>query len=387
MNEWESRPSSGKNTSTNRLDAYQGCLLGGAVGDALGYPVEFSKEIKIFRTYGPRGITQYQLTQGVAEISDDTQMTLFTATALLAAETQSALRGGSPDYLSAFPQSYQEWLQTQLESYPMDPPPQVSWLSNLPQMFHAREPGRSCITALRQEVRGSIQHPINDSKGCGGVMRVAPIGLYLGGKGMDPEEMDLVGAQAAALSHGHPLGYLPAAALVHLVHLAAHRPELTLAQRVEEMEESIRRQFASSPYLPDFLALVDRAVELSQSGMGDLKAIHRLGKGWVAEETLAIALYCALKYPEDFEKAMVASVNHDGDSDSTGAVTGNILGAYLGKSAIPDQFLEHLELKDVILQVAQDLYEAGESGKEGDAGWRQRYGHAALPWGWEDRLG
>ncbi len=361
------------------LDSYQGCLLGGAVGDALGYAVEFTLEKEIFRTYGPRGITQYQLTQGVAEISDDTQMTLFTATALLAADARAVLQGGQPDYLSALCQSYREWLQTQLESYPMDPPPQVSWLSNLPQMFHAREPGRSCITALSKEVQGSLQHPINDSKGCGGVMRVAPIGLYLGGKGRNPQEMALLGAQAAALTHGHPLGYLPAAALVHLVHLATHTPGISLREAVQEMRESIGRQFTGTPYLPDFLALVDRAVELSQSEMEDLKAIHRLGEGWVAEETLAIALYCALKYPDHFEKAIVASVNHNGDSDSTGAVTGNILGAYLGKSAIPDKFLERLELKEVILQVAQDLYDGGVLSAEG----RQKYECAALPSSWE----
>ena len=84
--------------------------------------------------------------------------------------------------------------------------------------------------------------------------------------------------------------------------------------------------------------------------------IHALGKGWVAEKTLAIAVYCAFKYPEDFDKALIASVNHEGDSDSTGAVTGNIVGTNVGLSGIPSKYIDDLELKDIIMEIADDLY-------------------------------
>ena len=76
----------------------------------------------------------------------------------------------------------------------------------------------------------------------------------------------------------------------------------------------------------------------------------------MAEETLAIAIYCSLKYSDDFDKALIASVNHGGDSDSTGAVTGNIVGAYLGLKGIPLKYLAHLELRDVIFKIADELY-------------------------------
>lgn len=76
----------------------------------------------------------------------------------------------------------------------------------------------------------------------------------------------------------------------------------------------------------------------------------------MAEETLAIAVYCALKYSDDFEKGIIAAVNHDGASDSTGAVAGNILGAALGFDAIPRKFIDNLELKDIILEIAKDLH-------------------------------
>lgn len=83
---------------------------------------------------------------------------------------------------------------------------------------------------------------------------------------------------------------------------------------------------------------------------------QELGGGWVAEETVAIAVYCTLAYFDNFERAVVAAVNHAGDSDSTGAVTGNILGAALGYNAIPHFYKDNLELHDAILHIADDLY-------------------------------
>ena len=56
-------------------------------------------------------------------------------------------------------------------------------------------------------------------------------------------------------------------------------------------------------------------------------------------------------------EAMIAAVNHNGDSDSTGAVAGNILGARLGLSGIPEKYTKDLELKDVILEIADDLWQ------------------------------
>ena len=104
--------------------------------------------------------------------------------------------------------------------------------------------------------------------------------------------------------------------------------------------------FAPAEHLSEFIGIMEKAIKLSKEDIDDLDAIRELGEGWVAEETLAIAVYCALKYEKDFDKALIAAVNHSGDSDSTGAVTGNILGAYLGMSAIPQKYLDNLELKD-----------------------------------------
>ncbi len=359
------------------LDKYKGCLIGGAAGDALGFAVEFFSERKIFSRYGENGITEYSLKNGIAEISDDTQMTLFTATGLLVGTTRRNMRGIMGTYPSYINFSYRDWYRTQTEQYPLKDKHHYSWLVNLPKMFSNRAPGNTCLSAIESNTFGTIEEPINRSKGCGGVMRVAPIGLYFGDKSISIDEVDKIGAEAAALTHGHSLGYIPAAALVHIIHLISHNNDISLREAVEDMKVTMQRQFIGDEHISEFLDIVNRAVELSQNqNISDLDAIHSLGEGWVAEETLAIALYCSLKYENDFDKALIASVNHNGDSDSTGAVTGNILGAYLGMSKIPQKYIDNLELKDVILDIAEDLYndcQMSEYGDYRDPIWEAKY--------------
>lgn len=102
------------------LDRYRGCIIGGAVGDALGFAVEFMQDEAIFQKYGELGITEYDLINGVAQISDDTQMTLFTANGLLLGTTRGMTRGIMGSYPGYISLCYKEWYKTQYESYPLN---------------------------------------------------------------------------------------------------------------------------------------------------------------------------------------------------------------------------------------------------------------------------
>ena len=340
------------------IDKFRGCLIGGAAGDALGYTVEFWSEHRIFAEFGDDGITQYVLRDGKALISDDTQMTMFTANGLIFGTTRGMMRGIMGTMTGYIAHAYLEWYKTQMTSYKgRDRSYAVSWLMNVPELFANRAPGNTCLSAIDAGCCGTIEQPPNNSKGCGGVMRVAPIGLYFGQSDLAPLAVDLMGADAAALTHGHEMGYIPAAMLVHIVRLLSHNDTITPKDAVLDAKLAMEMIFDGAAHLPDFLKLIDRAVELSESQVADLVAIHELGQGWVGDEALAIAIYCALKYADDFDRAMIAAVNHSGDSDSTGAICGNILGAYLGLSKIPEKYMEDLELKEVILELAEDLYE------------------------------
>ncbi len=361
------------------LDNIRGSLIGGAAGDALGYAVEFLSEEAIFKRYGEPGITEYHLQDGLGRISDDTQMTLFTANGLLIGTTRGCMRGIQGPYPSYISKAYQEWYMTQLQDFSHTNRENCyCWLMNIPKLYSRRAPGNTCINAIGSGGRGSVSNHINDSKGCGGVMRVAPIGLYFDEK-CDDLKIDRIGAEAAALTHGHEMGYIPAALLVHIVRYASQADNMTLKEIVQDGLGAIEALFWEADEIESFLELIQKAITLAESNIKDLDAIHALGQGWVGDEALAIAIYCALKYEHDFDKALIASVNHNGDSDSTGAIAGNILGAYLGLSQIPEKYTKNLELRDVILEIADDLYydcqidEYSNSTDPRDVAWEKKY--------------
>ena len=365
-------------------DRIRGCLIGGAAGDALGYPVEFFSEQTLRERCGDGGIRQYlpDPVSGTARISDDTQMTLFTANGLLVGDTRMALRGigAQPhDYVS---RAYQDWLITQRTSAPArDTHASICWLMDIPALYRCRAPGSTCLSALTQQqeqppLESYIGQPQNHSKGCGGVMRVAPLGVsrYTA---VPIEALDREGAELAAITHGHSLGYMPAAVLTHILHRIVY-PERTqtLLQIVCEARDTVRALFAGDKHLDELTARIDLAIRLADNDEPDLANIHRLGEGWVAEETLAVAVYCALRHADDFSAGIIAAVNHCGDSDSTGAVTGNILGALRGYDAIDKAWTRDLELRDVILELADDLDRRPERLQDCrniDRDWAQKY--------------
>ena len=324
---------------------FRGCLIGGAIGDALGYPVEFFSKEKIKKYHGERGIRRFGSLSRAAFISDDTQMTLFTAEGLLLAKKRGEGVKRSI-YLS-----YLDWYRTQEEIYIDDG---REGLSSIPVLYDTRAPGSTCLGALRSGLMGGISLPINSSKGCGGVMRTAPVALYCFARGVDILGANELAAEAAAITHGHVLGHLPSYAMNHIIYKILEGADIHRA--VELAIESTRERYAYTHNADLGIEKMEKAVELaSDPDVSDEEAIEILGEGWVAEETLAIAIYCALRHSDSFEDAVCAAVNHNGDSDSTGAVTGNIIGAYLGVEAIPDYYKEKVELKDVVIEMSDRL--------------------------------
>ena len=357
-------------------DRFRGCLIGGAAGDALGFTVEFLSEEQIFSKYGKDGITEYKLVGDVAQISDDTQMTLFTANGLLYGTTRGMTSGTMGDYTDFIRRMYRCWYKMQLGKYSAEDDKRYSWLTNVPELYSDRAPGTTCMEAIGAGANGTIENPINKSKGCGGIMRVSPIGLYFSDKKISYDAVDMIGAKVSALTHGHELGYIPSATLVHIIRRIIEYPSVELQDEIVEAIAATKRMFSEATYISYFTELMYKAVDLAYSTTPDLEAIHMLGEGWVAEETLAIAVFCALRYEKNFDKALKVAVNHNGDSDSTGAVTGSILGAKIGYDAIPQKYKTDLELHDIILEIADDLCDDCQIGQyyvDGDESWISKY--------------
>jgi ADP-ribosylglycohydrolase len=352
-------------SGVNASDANVGCLMGGAVGDALGAPVEFMSMEEIRRRYGDAGITGYvEFWSGQGAFTDDTQMTLFTAEGLALAGEKA--RGGGPRALSAAVESvhraYLRWLLTQGK--------EANWgraratpaalkaegrLVREKGLWACRSPGMTCLAALQSGRCGSTSDPINVSKGCGGVMRVAPVGLRFA----DPEEAFRMGCEVAAITHGHPSGYLPAGLLAALISSLSRRE--ALSPSIERATKLLRVWKGHAETLSAVERAVEGAAERSRSGntpaLSFPEAIGSLaqkddapgpGSGWTGETALSIALFCALCHADDFRAGALAAVNHGGDSDSTGAIAGNILGAKLGKAAIPREWISGLDMAALV---------------------------------------
>ena len=429
-------------------DRFIGCLLGGAVGDALGAPIEFMTYRDIVRCFGPSGVCDYLPAYGgLGRITDDTQMTLFTADGLIRAAVREEHKGiTTVEGVTAH--AYLRWLLTQGERpnndlvFGMEEP---GWLYPLPALHARRAPGITCLSALKA-MRHLGDPARNDSKGCGGVMRVAPVGLWMAGRTTeaDSELCFKVACDIAGLTHGHPTGQLAAGVMAVLVQLLTSGASINTALRAAqhilgqhrehgettaavEQAVSLAAECADRPISDDAharnieklgfkvacdiaglthghptgqlaagvmavlvqlltsgasintalraaqhilgqhrehgetTAAVEQAVSLAAecadrpiSDDAHARNIEKLGEGWIAEEALAIAIYCAL-VASDFEHGVRLSINHSGDSDSTGSMTGNLLGCVWGQAGIPVRWLADLELSDEIKTVAKGL--------------------------------
>ena len=333
-------------------DRILGCFLGGAIGDALGNPLEF-ESLATIRRRG--GLPAPDL------VTDDTQMTLFTAEGLLRACVGSA-DAETPVITDVVGHAYLRWLHTQGEPWsairamshlPTIPDRPDGWLIQEEWLHHRRAPGNTCLSALMTGTFGTISNPINDSKGCGGVMRAAPAGFLAD----DIEQVFRIGAEIAAITHGHPSGYWSAGALAAMVHAILDGVDLPLAiETAQALTSGANRGDETAD-------AIGAAVALARHGVPSSEDLEHLGGGWVGEEALAIAVACALAADKiGVETALALAVTHSGDSDSTGSVCGNLLGAMHGTAALPAAWVNSVEGGNTIRRLASDCTAARRDG-------------------------
>ena len=324
----------------NRLERIKGCLLGGAVGDALGASVEFLEWPAIEAKYGPQGIVDFTPVRGVTgAITGDTQMMLFTAEGLLRAFVRGS-SGGVCHVPSVIHHSLLRWLMTQ--DYPSATSVNANgWLITEPALWSRRAPGTTCLSALKASSHLG-ENAENNSKGCGALMRVAPCAFFA--------NAFEYAAQSARLTHGHPSGYLAAGLLADILQrLIDHQTSL------ENAVTSSLARHAQKAGMEQTRSMLERVLFFFYEGYRPTpQRIAEFGGGWLAEEALAIGLWCALS-ADTLEEGIINAVNHNGDSNSTGLIAGHLLGIQHGTAAIPSRWYERLELRGVIEQVAEDI--------------------------------
>jgi ADP-ribosylglycohydrolase len=392
------QPTDVRAAMANYASRVRGCLLGGAIGDALGAPVEFWDLARIRSECGDAGVTEYLPAtfagaEGYGLITDDTQMTLFTVEGMIRASVR--VDRGIGFTISVLAHAYDHWLDTQTLNAPDGS--RDGWLAQENWLYSRRAPGATCLTALetaRDGKRTPRQYGSdaeNDSKGCGGVMRSAPLGL-LPPRHLYSEQYQAVARmafvntrnqlrwqyeaayKAAGYTHGHPTGKVASGALAVLVAAIVNGESLleAIATTIEIVSTQDDHEETTQALTKAMTAALSEP---------SAETMESLGGGWISEEALAMAVYAALSYPEPDQvlDALSLAVTHSGDSDSTGAICGNILGALHGDIALPPALAFEVEGRGTILTLADDfIYEFTSShllhGDYGpDTRWFDRY--------------
>jgi ADP-ribosylglycohydrolase len=307
---------------TTMVEQALGMVYGLALGDALGWPVEFKSLREIHATHGSMGILELP---EPALFTDDTQMTLAVAEALIEAGHQDL----------------ETFMATVCREF-------VAWL-NSPE--NTRAPGKTCLEGCRQLEAGVPwrQSGKAGSKGCGAVMRVAPIGYFYQ---HDVSRLKEAAAATAISTHNHPTALVAAQAAAFLVKLALDQilPGFFLPRLKEEFQGQDQDFDQALGRLEHALRLIDLPV-----------ALAHIGPGWVADEAVLAGLYCFLMFPYDFRSAIRLAANTDGDSDSIACIAGSISGAYRGLSGLPQDWVKRLEKSAYLEDVGQRLAQTREN--------------------------
>lgn len=335
---------------SDKRSAHMGCLLGLAVGDAMGFPVDKKTWEEICDEYGPNGLLGYDLRNGSAEVSSHTQIAAYVGNALLVALT----RGRPGAYVQYITMALKEWAKRQ--HFPRDPDKSPFWVSQLPELRKRACMDARMLDALRAETLGETEHAINNAVSPGSLPAAVAISLFYNPKRMEPSEVGTLAADTLALTHGNPETFLSGVVLAYALAGIIQQPEYTLEDQFRHACSAMQAQFGFRFPQGDLVEQrIMRAIDMANSDQfTPLACMERLDC-CTAPSCVAGAFYACLKNPDDFDAAMILAVNHSGSSAAVGALVGAILGAKMGREALPDFYLESLEAVEHLEQLATDL--------------------------------
>ena len=339
----------------DKTSIYRGCLLGLAVGDAMGYTVAGSTWEQIRRDYGPNGLLGYDLVNGYAEVSSHTQLAAFACNGLLLGLTRGQMQGKMAPFVRYVGLAAREWAQTQ--RYRSGPPARTfCWIARVRELCTRRCMDTLMLDTLTRERTGSLEEPGNRFHSPGMLLAAVSVGLFADLGRIQPEEADRLGAEVVALTHGSPLAFLTGGVVANLIRRLVREPGMTVDEAIQLALEGIQEQFGREyPQTQELWSLINMARTLARTEeISPPEAMEQLGCRTCAE-VLAGAVYACLVSGEDFDTAMITAVNHSGCSAAVGALAGAILGTKLGREALPEFYLECLEPAPILSELADDL--------------------------------
>lgn len=332
---------------------YRGCLLGMAVGDAMGYTVDKRSWQEIQADYGPHGLMGYDLVNGYADVTSHTQLAAFTCNGLLLGMTRGQMMGKMAPLIQYIGLSSREWAASQR---PWGRPSRsYCWLLRKPELCRRHCMDTRMLDTLSRESLSALETPTNSFSAPGGLSSAIGVGLFYNNSRDQQTEIDRLGAETVALTHGSPNAFLSGAALAHIISRLLENPQQPLKPLFLEAAEAVLEQFGHQYSMAHELAtLIRHAITYAQApNLRQVEVMERLECDDSAQ-VLAGAMYICLT-SEDFDGAIIAAVNHSGRSAAVGAIVGAILGLRMGEEALPDFYVECLEPADVLRELADDL--------------------------------
>ena len=318
--------------------AYRGCLLGLAVGDALGHPADKLTLAQIREDFGPNGLMGYDGDCG--RVTSHTQLCAFTANGLLLGQTRGQVSGKMAPLARYMALSQREWAKAQRPYANLERT--YCWVYWVDELRRRACADPRMLEMLMADHMGSPEDPINHLDGCGSLTAAVAVGLF----GTDPARL---GAEAVALTYGDPTAILSGAIVAEVIWRTVHHREKSLAVIFDEALTAVEEKFSDRyPKARTVTAAVRYAMDL---GVG---ALERL-VCQTAPQVLAGAAHTLMHCGDDFDAAMVAAVNHSGRSSAVASLVGAILGAKLGCREIPEFYLETLEAAEDLRVLADDL--------------------------------
>ncbi|MGW1032255.1 ADP-ribosylglycohydrolase family protein [Streptomyces antibioticus] len=322
----------------------RGTLLAAAVGDALGAPVDRLALDGIRQLHGPEGVVDLAPAHGRrGAVTHLTQLTLFSVDGLIRAQVRRDTGAWHPP--TDLHRAYLRWAATQRDWGP-DLRKDDGWLVREEWLYARRDPTRPLLTGLGDEHLGTLDAPKNpDADGPEPTVRSAPFGLLVG---WEPQLVAQLAVECAAQTHGHPAAYLTAGAYAVTVHALA---------RGDSLDGAVQCALALLAARPDHdpvSAALQHALGAVRQGLPGPERVAELVGDGAAPGVLASAVYCAL-VAEDVRHGLRLAVNQDGPSAPTAALTGGLLGALHGETALPPAWLAELEGRPTILELADDF--------------------------------
>ncbi|MBO7251915.1 MAG: ADP-ribosylglycohydrolase family protein [Oscillospiraceae bacterium] len=360
-----------------RQSVYRGCLLGMAVGDAMGFTVDSRSLPQIREDYGPNGLLGYDLVNGYAEVTSYTQMAAFACNGLLFGLTRGQMTGRMAPFVKYVELSAREWAVSQ-RSWGR-PPKTYCWLLRKPELCRRSCMDTRMVETLLRDRTGTIEAPVNNHSGPEGLTSAIGVGLFYDKNRMELQEVVRLGAEAVALTHGSPTAFLSGAALAYIISRLVSEPRIPLKRAFREAAEAVTELFGHQyTQAYDFATLMRHAITYAQApNVNPMDIMERFGCDNAAK-VLAGAVYACLVSGGDFDRAMIVAVNHSGRSAAVGAIVGAILGIRMGEEALPEFYIECLEPADVLRELADDLYTGcpmEKGNKLFDLDWDYKYRH------------